>query len=139
MIEKFNNDIESLQLIKKQIFELRKIYDKVKNDTIKLNLKKIIVVSDKIYKELVLNTNKLGKVKNFANYYIVTIQKVMSKYCLFEEKGIQTTEKKELQNNIEIFLPKVNDAFEKMYQSLFDDEILDVDSEIQVMLKQLKI
>lgn len=130
--------IEELTELKLSIFNLRKLYDKVNDENIKKELKQIIMCSDKIYKEVLMNTEKLRKIKNFSNYYIITIEKILDKYCYFKEMKVTSKESETLYQRVEEFLPKVGENFEKIYQSLFNDEITDIDAEIQVMLKQMK-
>lgn len=132
-------DIDELRELKLSIFSLRKIYDKVEEDVIKSELKKIIVISDNVYKEVLKNTEKIKKIKNFVNYYIVTIIKILDKYCYLKKMKVGSNESEKLYKKVKEFLPNVVQNFEKLYQALFNDEIIDVDAEIQVMLKQMKI
>ena len=137
-MEKLNKDIEELRNLKLSIHELRKLYDKIQNEDVKKELKNIIIVSDKIYKEIVINTQKTSKIKSFTNYYIQTVQKILNKYYEFNAKKILIEDTEKLLIRIEEFLPRVNNAFNKIYESLFTDEIADIDAEIKVMLKEIK-
>lgn len=132
-------NIKELSELKLSIFELRKIYDKISEEKIKKELKSIITISDKIYKEVLVNSDKIKKIKNFSSYYIVTIKKILDKYCYFKQMKVISKESEDLYNKIEVFLPEVTENFEKIYQSLFNDEITDIDAEIKVMLTQMKI
>lgn len=135
----YMENIKELSELKISIFDLRKIYDKLEEDKIKNELKCIIIVLDKIYKEVLVNSNKLSKIKNLSSYYIVTIKKILDKYCYFKQMNVTSKESEDLYKKIETFLPEVSKSFEKIYQSLFNDEITDIDAEIKVMLKQMKI
>lgn len=137
-INKLDKDIEELRNLKLQIFQLRKLYDKTGEVEIKNELKKIIITSENIYKEVAINNDKLLKVKNFIDYYIITIQKILEKYVYFKERKISSKEASELYLKVQELLPKVNVSFEKLYQSLFEDDLTDIDAEIKVMLKQMK-
>ena len=89
--QKLNKQLNDLRKLKLSIHELRKIYDDISNETeIKKNLKNIIIVSDKIYKEVVVNTEKLYKIRNFNNYYIITVQKVLKQYINLKSKKVTT-------------------------------------------------
>lgn len=137
-MDKLNQYIEELRSLKLTIHELRKIFDKIQDENIKKLLKNIIVVSDKIYKEVAINTEKLRKIRNFSNYYIITVLKILNQYNKFVDAKLNTKEAKELYIKVEEFLPRVNKSFEKIYESLFNDEIIDLDSEIKVLLKEIK-
>ncbi len=133
------DDIAELRKLKMNIYELRKIYDKIKNEMIRENLKKIIITSDNIYKEVVLNSEKLYKIRKFNNYYIITIQKILNQYIILKENKIVSKEAKELCLRIENFIENVNNSLKKIYNSLFDTEIIDIDAEIKVMINELNI
>ena len=132
-----NNQIEELRKLKNQIFKLRKLYDLIENCEVKDYLKKIIIVSDKIYKEVAVNSNKISKVQKLTDYYIVTARKIVSRYAKLKINGIDSVESNELYIKIEEFMPRLNECFEKIYESLFSAEILDVDAEIEVFIKEL--
>jgi len=138
-IQKFNKEINDLRCLKLNIHELRKIYDIIDNNEMKKSLKSIIMISNKIYKEVVVNTEKLYKIRNFNNYYIVTVKKVLKQYINLKDKKIVNRESEELYNKIETFIVKVSNSFEKIYISLFEEEVLDIDAEIKVMMNELKI
>jgi len=138
-IQKFNKEINDLRCLKLNIHELRNIYDIIDNNEMKKSLKSIIMISDKIYKEVVVNTEKLYKIRNFNNYYIVTVKKVLKQYINLKDKKIVNRESEELYNKIETFIVKVSNSFEKIYISLFEEEVLDIDAEIKVMMNELKI
>lgn len=137
--DNFNKEIDDLRNLKLNIHELRKIYDNIENEIIREPLKKIIITSDKIYKEVVQNTWKLYKIRNFNNYYIITVQKVLRQYIKLNTNKINTDEVKKLCIKIENFIINVNESFKKIYNSLFEDEVIDIDSEIKVMLNEIKL
>ena len=137
--QKLNKQLNDLRKLKLSIHELRKIYDDISNETeIKKNLKNIIIVSDKIYKEVVVNTGKLYKIRNFNNYYIITVQKVLKQYISLKSKKITTNETENLYIKIENFIHNVSKSFEKIYNSLFEDVVLDIDTEIKIMMDEMK-
>lgn len=136
-IDKLNYEIEELRDIKSKINDLRKLYDKTENLDLKKALKNIIIISENIYKEVAVNSEKISKIKNFSNYYLVTIYKVLEKYNHLKENKIAGKESLELYEKIESFIPNAEKSFKKMYESLFNDDIKDIDIEIKVMLEQL--
>lgn len=134
-----NNQIEELRKLKNQIFKLRKLYDLIETCEVKVYLKKIIIVSDKIYKEVAVNSDKISKIQKLTDYYLVTVRKIVSRYAKLKINGIDSSESNELYIKIENFMPKLNDCFEKIYTSLFSSDILDVDAEIEVLINELGI
>mgnify|MGYP004640884497 FL=1 len=138
-MENFSKDLEKLTILKQNIYELRKLYDEINNESVQKQLKDIIKISDKIYKEVVVNTDKLYKLDRFNNYYLITIQKIVKKYINLSKNKIRSSQNEEFFTKIEEFLKNVTLSFNNLYQSLYTDEIIDLDAEIQVMEKEMKI
>ena len=138
-MENFNKELEKLSILKQNIYELRKLYDEVNNEVVQKLLKDIIKISDKIYKEVVVNTDKLYKLERFNNYYLVTVKKIVEKYIRLSKNKIKNSKNEEFFIKIQEFLKNVTLSFNNLYQSLYTDEIIDLDAEMQVMEKEMKI
>ena len=138
-MENFNKELEKLSILKQNIYELRKLYDEINNEVVQKLLKDIIKISDKIYKEVVVNTDKLYKLDRFNNYYLITIQKIVEKYIRLNKNKIRESQNEEFFTKIEKFLKNVILSFNNLYQSLYTDEIIDLDAEMQVIEKEMKI
>ena len=138
-MENFNKELQKLSILKQNIYELRKLYDEINDEVMQNLLKDIIKISDKIYKEVVVNTDKLYKLDRFNNYYLVTIQKIIKKYINLSKNKIMNSQNEKFYSKIEEFLENVNLSFNNLYQSLYTDEIIDLDAEMQVMEKEMKI
>ena len=138
-MENFNKELQKLSVLKQNIYELRKLYDEINSADIKKLLKDIIVISDKIYKEVVVDTNKLYKLERFNNYYIVTVQKIIKRYISLSKNMIITDQNQEIFIKIEEFLKNVAVSFNSLYKSLYTNEIIDLDVEMKVMEKEMKI
>lgn len=135
----FNNEVQKLATLKKNIYNLRKLYDSINDKFVEEEFKKIIKISDKIYKEVLENTDKIYKVEKFSNYYLVTVEKVISKYIKFKSVNYTTQESENFFNRIEAFLKNINLSFSNLYNSLFTEELYDIDAEIKVFEKEMKI
>ena len=138
-MENFSKDLEKLTILKQNIYELRKLYDEINNGSVQKQLKDIIKISDKIYKEVVINTDKLYKLERFNNYYLITVHKIVKKYINLNKNKIRNSKNEEFFIKIEEFLKNVTLSFKNLYESLYTDEIIDLDAEMQVMEKEMKI
>ena len=138
-MENFDKELQKLSVLKQNIHELRKLYDEINDETIQKLLKDIIKISDKIYKEVVINTDKLYKLERFNNYYLVTVKKIVEKYIKLSKNKIKNSKNEEFFIKIQEFLKNVTLSFNNLYQSLYNDEIIDLDAEMQVMEKEMKI
>lgn len=138
-MENFNKELQKLSVLKQNIHELRKLYDETNDEIIQKLLKDIIKISDKIYKEVVVNTDKLYKLERFNNYYLVTVKKIVEKYIKLSKNKMKNSKNEEFFSKIQEFLKNVTLSFDNLYQSLYNDEIIDLDAEMQVMEKEMKI
>ena len=138
-MENFDKELQKLSVLKQNIHELRKLYDEVNDEIIQKLLKDIIKISDKIYKEVVVNTDKLYKLERFNNYYLATVKKIIEKYIKLSNNKIKNSKNEEFFIKIQDFLKNVTLSFNNLYQSLYNDEMIDLDAEMQVMEKEMKI
>lgn len=138
-INKFNKELQELAILKQNIHGLRKLFDEINNEDIKKELKEIIKISDKIYKEIVVNIEKLYKIEKFNNYYLITVEKVVRKYIKLSKNKINNNETEAFFSKIEEFLKNVSTSFKNLYQSLYNDEVIDIDAEMKVMEKEMKL
>lgn len=135
----FNMELQKLAILKQNIHNLRKLFDSINDEIVKTEFKSIIKISDKIYKEVLENTHKIYNVEKFSNYYLVTVEKVISKYIKFKAVNYTTKESEAFFCKIEAFLTNINTSFNNLYNSLFTDEIIDIDAEMKVLEKEMKI
>lgn len=138
-MEVIDNQLENLKVLKLTSMSLRKKYDLIEDEVVRDEVKKIIILLDKIYEEVLVNSGKISKIKKFFNFYIPSLEKVLEKYIRFKEKKLKGTEVDEYFKNVENFLKQVSESFDKIYNSLFTDEIFDVDTEIKVLLKEMRL
>ena len=138
-INKFNKELQELAILKQNIHGLRKLFDEINNEDIKKELKEIIKISDKIYKEIIVNTEKLYKIEKFNNYYLITVEKVVRKYIKLSKNKVNNNETETFFSKIEEFLNNVSTSFNNLYQSLYNDEVIDIDAEMKVMEKEMKL
>ena len=99
----------------------------------------MIDILDKIYLEIFNNNQHLKDFKFYGDYYLPTIAKIIDRYNYLSSKVISSKNTKDLLQNIEQTIKKLNIHFENKYASFFDDEIMDLDSDIKVLFQELKI
>ena len=138
MKENLNEEIEELRKIKLSINDIKKNYQEINsNCTIKKDVRKMIDLLDKIYLEIFNNNNNLKLFRFYGDFYIPTIAKIINRYNNLIQKNIKTADAQKLLSNIEQTIKNLNEHFENKYNSFFDTEIMDLDAEIKVLLKEL--
>lgn len=134
-----NSELIELTAIKKNIHELRKQFDEVIDENIRGLLKRIISTSDKVYKELLVNSDKVSKAARFGDFYLPTIKGIVAKYVTLTKNGINNADAREALAKTEEVLSKSADSFDVLYQSLFTNEAIDLDVEMAVLTKEMGI
>lgn len=134
--ERLNQEIDELSKIKKSINEIKRNYQIMNNNLeMKKDVKKMIDILDKIYIEIFDNTHNLQLFRMYGDFYLPTISKMISRYNNLINKNIKSADVQELLGNIESSIKKLN--VQNKYNSFFEDEIIDLDADIKVLLKEL--
>ena len=130
-----NTNIQDIRKLKSILFSLRLKYDNIKDESIKADVKSIIQIGDKVYAELIKNNDKTFSANRFICSYLPTIDSIIGKYNNLIQNGIKSEESLSLQTKIAETLPEIKKALNKYYNTMFTSEILDVDVDLEALLK----
>lgn len=143
-----NTDIEALenaQEIKELMEEAHRdmtMYknhlDQVKAPEIKEEGEKLYATGKSILDYLEDNPRKISKARRFLNYYLETSKELIVKYVSFEKTNIKTEELVRIYESTLKALNILQEAFRKQFVKLASNEILDIESDIQLLEKTLK-
>lgn len=137
-MDAFNDNIEKIRRLKGSIFDLRLKYDALKNEALRSDLKDIIQIADKIYAELLRNSDKTQAARRLINYYLPTIDKILGKYIALAENGVKSDSGIKLGEKTEKTMRELNGALSRYYESMFSSEITDIEIETEVLLRQIQ-
>ena len=118
---------------RKQLLGIRNTSLSVKNTKIRSLTSDICVSIEKILSYLKNRPQQVDDLKQFFHYYLPTSEKILLKYKEIESSGIP---KDEITESTITCLEDIKLAMEKQYSSLYDDDILDLTVEMEV-LKQI--
>ena len=130
-----NTNIQDIRKLKSVLFSLRLKYDNIKDESIKADVKSIIQIGDKVYAELIKNNDKTFSANRFICSYLPTIDSIIGKYNDLIQNGIKSEESLSLQTKITETLPEIKKSLNKYYNTMFTSEILDVDVDLEALLK----
>lgn len=85
------------------------------------------------------NPDKIRKARRFFTYYLDTAAKLLSRYIDFQETGLRTDEISAILDRTAKALPVLNRAFEKQFTHLMAGELLDVETDIALLEKTIKM
>lgn len=117
------------------LLEIRKLGLKVKNQKIRLLTEEICKTVERIFSVLKEKPDQIPQVRKMLNYYLPTLGKILMKYRRLEENGIPAGD---IADNTISCLENIRVAMDKQYVSLFDDDILDLTVEMEVLTMMCK-
>lgn len=130
--EKNNPDSPAAILSKarSELMELRRSQLTIRNTEIAALCREITDIGDKILAVLKQKPDSVAGVRQFLNYYLPTLGKILGTYVRVEESGSMTDE---LAVNTVTHLGEIRKAMEKQYDSLFDDDKLDLSVDMEAL------
>jgi hypothetical protein len=113
--------------------EMGRLYATIENPNIRQKINQIMQVSDKIVQDAKHDPADVPQIKKFLNYYLPTTIKLLNAYDRMSDQGIEGENISGTMRNIESMLDTAIVAYRKQLDSLFANQALDIDTDIQVM------
>ncbi len=130
------------KVIEEGMEKLRRIRSKTrlvaKND-IAAKIQDICKVGVEIFEDIKKNPEDLRRAKPFTNYYLDATEKIVNQYVELSSKKDLTPEVEKSLEKVESVLDSVKDTYSKQLASLLEDDILDLNAEITVLEKTIKL
>lgn len=126
---------ETVRLINEAISDLRAAKDKiaeVKPDTA-ARLDSIITTAAKIRDAVTESPEDVKKIRRFLSYYLPTTKKLASKYATLTSQSIDSPNIRDTALSIEGALTQVDTSFIRQLDALFEDDALDISTDITVL------
>ena len=105
------------------------IYDPVISD----KLYRMEIVVKKIFDHVKENPDQVGQLRRFMNYYLPTTAKLVRAYQQMDGETIMGQNMTRAKVEIAETLDTINEAYEKLYDSMHIDIVMDVSSDISVL------
>ena len=118
--------------------ELDHLYQTIPELSVKSKIRELIDVSDKIIQDAIDDPNDVPQIKKFLDYYLPTTIKLLNAYDRMGAQGIEGQNISGTMQSIEEMLDTAVAAYRKLLDSLFANQALDVETDIEVMNTLLK-
>lgn len=112
------------------LMELRRMGMKIKNQQIRKLNEEICDTANKILRALKEQPEDIPRVRQFFNYCLPMLSSILMKYVRLEESGVPAENMTESAISC---LGDIKTAMEKQYTSLFDNDLLDLTVEMEVL------
>lgn len=117
--------------------EIRAVNDSIPDPVMTAKIARIEEITGKILDYQRRYPAKAGQLRNFLNYYLPTTLKILRAYAQLEEQGIEGENISAAKSRIEGMMDKVVEGFEKQLDKLFQNDALDITSDVAVLEKML--
>lgn len=118
--------------------ELGRLYASIPELAVKRKIRDIMEVADKIIEDAIEDPSDVPQIKKFLDYYLPTTIKLLNAYDRMGAQGIEGENITGTMKNIEEMLDTAIEAYHKLLDSLFANQALDIETDIEVMNTLLK-
>ena len=122
----------------KAVSEMRRLRNTISGETVKKKTDDLIVVTEKIFKDLLDDPDDYKQVKRFADFHLPTTIKLLHTYDRLGNSGIHGENVVGTLDRINTALDTILDSYEKFFDSLFENQALDIETDITVLKTILK-
>ena len=122
----------------KAVAEMNRLRDSIPGEDVRQKLDEIIFVIDKIFKKMLLEPGVYKQVKRFADFYLPTTVKLLHTYDRFGQSGASGENVSGTIGRIDTALDTILESYRKFFDSLFENQALDIETDIIVLENMLK-
>lgn len=117
--------------------EMARIYSSVQDKEVRRKINELMRITDKITQDAIADPSDIPQIKKFMNYYLPTTIKLLNAYDRMSAQGIEGENLDRSMNNINEMLDQAIVAYKKRLDSLFENQALDIETDIEVMNRML--
>ena len=118
---------------------IRKSTQKINNNKVALKIQEICKIGIDIFKNIEEHPEDLRRARQFTNYYLDATEKIVKQYIELSSKKNLSTEIEKTLTEVEETLDLIKNTFEKQIANLLTNDVLDLDTEIKVLKKTIKL
>ena len=107
--------------------------DRIPGEEVTDKLNRMETITRRIFEEVRKRPELAGSLNLFMNYYLPTTTKLVKAYEEMDQQPVEGDNIKNAKREIENSLDTISDAFEKLLDSFFKEQAMDVSSDINVM------
>ena len=108
-----------------------------KHNSVSEKLSRLEDITTRIFDCVEQRPEKMPEIRKFMSYYLPTTLKLVNTYREFYEQPVESRNIAGAKKNIEGALDTINTAFENLLDSLYQDDAMDVSTDISVLKSML--
>ena len=121
----------------KALSEMGRLYMSIKDPEVRGKINELMRITDKIVQDAIVDPSDIPQIKKFMNYYLPTTIKLLNAYDRMSSVGVEGENLDRSMKNINDMLDAAIEAFKKRLDSLFENQALDIETDIEVMNQML--
>jgi len=118
--------------------EIRQVNDDIPDAAMSAKIDRIEEITRKILAYQKQHPDRESQLRTFLNYYLPTTLKILRAYAQLEAQGIEGENISAAKGRIEGMMDQVVAGFEKQLDKLFQDDAMDIASDVEVLENMLK-
>lgn len=112
--------------------------EKIPDPELSRQIDELESISNKIFRTVIEKPGKAPQIRRFMDYYLPTTLKMLQGYRLMDDRKISSREALNVKAKIESAMEVVIGSFKKQLNTLYQDDILDISTDIDVLETMLK-
>ena len=130
----YGPDVDSiLEEGNRALSEMGRLYMSIKDPEVRSKINEIMRITDKITQDAIDDPKDIPQIKKFMNYYLPTTLKLLNSYDRMSSLGIEGENLDRSMKSINEMLDAAIAAYKKRLDSLFENQALDIETDIEVM------
>ena len=121
----------------KALSEMGRLYMSIQDTEVRSKINEIMRITDKIVQDAIQDPSDIPQIKKFMNYYLPTTIKLLNAYDRMSSLGVEGENIDKSMKNINEMLDAAILAYKKRLDSLFANQALDIETDIDVMNQML--
>ena len=113
--------------------EMGRLYLSIKDTDVRMKINELMRITDKITQDAIEDPADIPQIKKFMNYYLPTTIKLLNAYDRMSAQGIEGDNLDKSMKSINEMLDAAIEAYKKRLDSLFENQALDIETDIKVM------
>ena len=118
--------------------DIRQVNDDIPDEVMSAKIDRIEEITAKILAYQKTHPERSSQLRSFLNYYLPTTLKILRAYAQLDAQGIEGENISAAKARIEGMMDQVVAGFEKQLDKLFQDQAMDISSDVQVLENMLK-
>ena len=112
--------------------------NKIEDEDLKKYIINISTSANKIISTIEKEPKKIRKIANFFDYYLPVTLSIIKRYDEIENQNLSSQEMKEFISSTKLMLKSADEAFNKILERLYQNDMINIDADMKVFNSMLK-